>query len=1068
MCPFRLKSGTWLILAAIILLLVSGVCAKRLPARVFTSADGLGSSFVNYLRSDSRGFMWFCTRDGLSRFDGSRFVTYRIAEKDSPPGIENIYEARDGSYWITTTGGTYRFDPNMLSTRDPNAPTLNAERITGYRGELFEDSFGNFWLGSAGLFRILNRDGKFQLERVNLGLPQKPKTSFSLGDLDETDDGSLWIDSTWGLMRRLPDGRIVYFQEEIRESSGSLRMLVDSSGRIWLTRARKLFVMKPDPIESYTNSGPLIIQDLKPTVVTELMPDSDVRFPRLNGEVYQFTSPRFIDNSITKHPFQSSDGTIWLTSEDNLLQFAGAKLSVHPNTQGLLNFMSRMAEDREGNLWIGGRSGVVRLDRTGLISYRKEDGAASDRFLSITQGPDGTIYFGSPDSHISRFDGNGFSSVRLGTPPDSVHTWTTRNAFIDSKGDWWMLTNEKLYRFRGVSRFESLAGKPPVTVYGTENGLKSNVMFQIFEDSSGDIWVSTRGTDGSGHGLGRLKAGGSEFVSFTEEDGFPPNKSPSSFAEDRGGNIWLGFYEGGLARFDGRKFRVFGAEDGFGAAGVLTDLHLDSKGRLWITSASTGLFRIDDPASAVPALVQFSTSNGLTSNNIRTVAEDRFGRIYVGSARGVDRLSPDTGRVKRYSVADGLAADFVVDSFCDRNGDLWFATDYGLSRLTPTPDDRSAPPQVWIGGLRVAGEPRPTLELGSSEIDAGEFTDRQNNLQIDFYGIDFRAGETLRYQYRLEGSNADWSDPSESRTVTFANLRPAGYRFLVRAVNSEGIFSERPAVVSFVVLQPVWLRWWFLTTAGLLSVGFVVLLYRYRTNRLREVNTALRNAHLAEEDLRHAREERIAELERVRARIATDLHDDIGASLTQIAILSEVAQARANGDAALNEPLRKITDVSNELVSTMSDIVWSINPAKDHVSDLAQRMRRFASDLFASKGIGLQFLAPGDDGAVVIGSNVRREVFLIFKEAANNVVKHSGAKNARVELAVSDGEVSLRVSDDGRGFDSASAAPTDGGHGLGGMRRRVEELGGKLQIISEPGTGTTVALSLPLVGSAQV
>ena len=315
-----------------------------------------------------------------------------------------------------------------------------------------------------------------------------------------------------------------------------------------------------------------------------------------------------------------------------------------------------------------------------------------------------------------------------------------------------------------------------------------------------------------------------------------------------------------------------------------------------------------------------------------------FGRIYAGTVCGVDRLTPDTGRIKHYSINDGLAADFVVDSHCDKSGNLWFATSNGISRLIPTPDEKAQPPKIWLGGLRIAGEFQPTAELGSSEIEKGELSASQNNLEIDYYGIDFRAGESLRYQYKLEGADADWSQPSDMRTVTYANLQPAGYRFLVRAINSDGVVSDVPAVVSFKILPPIWERWWFVLLALLFGVGIIVVVYRYRTARLREVNVALSEARLAEESLSRSREERLAELENVRSRIATDLHDDIGASLTQIVVLSEVAKAGSKGNGALSEPLEKISTVSNELIGTMSDIVWSINPTKDHISDLTQRM----------------------------------------------------------------------------------------------------------------------------------
>lgn len=171
--------------------------------------------------------------------------------------------------------------------------------------------------------------------------------------------------------------------------------------------------------------------------------------------------------------------------------------------------------------------------------------------------------------------------------------------------------------------------------------------------------------------------------------------------------------------------------------------------------------------------------------------------------RGVDRLAPATNRIKHYTIADGLAGDFVNDSYCDKNGVLWFAMIGGLSRLVPLPDDQPFAPTVWLGGLRIAGVEQAISQLGDAAIKIAELGSHQNNLQIDFFGMDFRAGEILRYQYRLEGTNADWGEPTEQRSLTFANLSAGNYRFLVRTVNSDGVTSENPAVVVFKVLPPV-------------------------------------------------------------------------------------------------------------------------------------------------------------------------------------------------------------------------------------------------------------------------
>ena len=211
--------------------------------------------------------------------------------------------------------------------------------------------------------------------------------------------------------------------------------------------------------------------------------------------------------------------------------------------------------------------------------------------------------------------------------------------------------------------------------------------------------------------------------------------------------------------------------------------------------------------------------------------------------------------------------------------------------------------------------------------------------------------------------------------------------------------------------------------------------------------------------------------------IATDLHDDIGSSLSQIAILSEVVSQRVPQDnAPVIEPLSLIAGTSREMVDSMSDIVWAINPQRDHLSDLTQRMRRFASDILSARDINFRFRAPDAEKDMSLGADLRREVYLIFKECVNNLVKHSGCTEAELELRIVNGWIVLRISDDGCGFDTAASSCRNvdgatvslGGHGLASMRRRAVALGGTFEVKSAPGRGTVSTLKVPARGRLQL
>jgi len=335
--------------------------------------------------------------------------------------------------------------------------------------------------------------------------------------------------------------------------------------------------------------------------------------------------------------------------------------------------------------------------------------------------------------------------------------------------------------------------------------------------------------------------------------------------------------------------------------------------------------------------------------------------------------------------------------------------------------------------VSIGGTQYPISGLGESQISGPALSPGQNFIQLDFVGLGFGAGEKLRYQYRLEGGGNDWSAAAENRSVHYASLSPGRYRFLVRALNAQGLGSAQPAAVSFTVLPPLWMRWWFAMPVGTALAMLLYAAHRYRLGRL-------------------------IELERVRTRIASDLHDDIGASLSQISILSEVARRRAGDVDGLEKPLADIAGASRELLASMGDIVWSVNPQRDRLRDLLQRMRRFATDVFTARNIEFQFHAPETELEGKLDPDMRRQVFLIFKESVNNIVRHSDCRQVEIEFAVEKSGLMLSVRDDGKGFD-ATQAPT--GNGLASMRQRAASLNGSLEITMDGDQGTRVTLRVP-------
>jgi ligand-binding sensor domain-containing protein/signal transduction histidine kinase len=1029
--------GTTL-LVSLLLVTPTRVCPERLPIKVYTASDGLASSYVLRIVQDSRGFLWFCTRDGLSRFDGYSFVNYTMADGLPSTTINHLLETRSGAYWVATNGGgVCRLNLEQRAvTSGSSAAVRERSLFTVYPvghgfanrvNVLFEDREGSVWAGTDdGLFRFEETGGKRRFVRVGLREPER----LGVCCLAEDREGSLWIGTSRGLLRRLSDGRFIRYSAQPSKDALTA-VTVDHHGRLWLGYPSGLAVFVPEPASqlraSRFESRRLPLQ--RGSQVPNL---KSVRLPALPGEARWYTTAEGLADESVFAICAHHDGSMWISTEGGLTEFNGERFRNHALDQGLSHkWGNDLREDRDGNLWIAAYAeGAIKLTLNGFTTYTEADGIGRNQIHSIYEDLHGNLYAVSGRWFVSRFDGKRFISVRPVMPAGASYSSGSPVAFLDRQGEWWMLTSTVAYRFGRVRRIEQLAHARPIFDTEGRGGLTSDHIAGLFEDSRGDIWMSAGRVLETV--LTKWERATDTIRRYPGPQGLPTDSAPYVFCEDRSGNLWIGFYGGGLARYAAGRYTVFKEVDGLPAGGI-TALHLDQAGRLWIGSSAGGLCRIDEPAADRPRLRTYSTEQGLSSNNVRCITEDQWGNVYAGTARGVERINPESGTVKCYTTDEGLANGFVTAAFRDRRNNLWFATWNGLSRLIPEPDHPHSPTPILIGGLRIAGNSQPISELGETAITGLVLGPDQNHIQIDFLTLSFAAGERPDFQYRLEGASQGWSAPLEQRTVHLVGLAPGKYLFMVRAIGVDGLTSATPATVAFTILQPVWQRWWFVSLAAMLTALLVYTVHRYRTAQL-------------------------VELERVRTRIATDLHDDIGSSLSQISVLSEVI-GRDLGSDARAAALRTIAGLSRDMLDGMNDIVWAINPHRDRLSDLTQRMRRFSSDIFTARHIEFQFHASGPQPAMRIGTDVRREVFLIFKESINNIVRHSACTQAEIDFLVKDHRLELSLKDNGKGFDPAQALD---GNGLGSMRQRAMRIGGTLELVSTRGQGTTVTLRAPL------
>ena len=981
--------------AVLLLLAATAVSARRLPIQVFTSAQGLPRNSVGCLVSGPNGMLWICTSEGLVRFDGTRFRVFGLSEGLPSRRIFDFIPSRKGGFWVVTGAGLCRI--------------------------------------TAGA-RIGDRCRPLRVDQ--------PEGEFSSDGLVESAGGETWVATSRALFRVSADGRALErmaFQLRAEEVVNSLAE--GPSGDLLVATNQAIYDWRP-------GSPPRDIAGRGGEQVLLISPDE---IWVVGHGFYRILFKRgqpFVENP--REPvFQSfetilrrKDRSIWAAGRVDLASpglwrlETGADgsprvVETYTQAEGLPPAtIYGLSEDAYGNLWGATEgSGIFRIADSGFVSYDGKDGLGTARIGGIFEDPSGRLAVQAP--HPQGFglllrNGDHFQLSSLRLPPNQKYFgWGWNQITVAAHdGEWWWAAGAALLRFPKTARVEDLAHTTPIA-YDVHSPLGCRDVFRAMEDSSGDLWISCLGPNT----LTRWERSSGRFHRWSAADGWPEPDTANVIREGPAGTLWIGGNNNAV-RFRHGRFEAFPLAPGQMNV-VIRDLLIDHAGRVWIATWRAGLFRCDNPGGARPVFRAYTVQEGLSSNAVGSVTEDRAGFIYVGTARGVDRIDPrvplESRRIRHFTVSDGLPDSEQNVAYCDRQGHVWFGSLHGLSEFDPTKAAPLAPPKVYVTRVRVRGEEFPLPWEGARWLSLNLSANR-NQIEIEYAGLDLRAANSLRYQYRL-GPDSQWSDPGEQLSVNYATLPRGSLRFEVRAVDADGQVSPQNAGVELFVESPVWLQWWFLVAVAGVLAAVVIWVYNYRVRHLLAI-------------------------ERLRTRIATDLHDDMGASLSQISILSELARKRS-----APEVLADIADIARRMAEDMSDIVWAISPKHDRFDGLVHRMRRFADDTLNGRNIALRFETAGVAGHSEVPLEIRRPLYLVFKEAVNNVARHSAASQAVVRLEQDSASLKLAVEDDGRGFDPQLAYE---GEGLTSIARRIRDIGGSAHWDSHPGAGTRFTAILPL------
>jgi len=1007
--------------------LFSQIPVAQIRVEPLTIRDGLSQGYVPFIVQDKQGFMWFATKDGLNKYDGYRFTIFRHDVSDSTSiasnDIGNLFVDEEGMIWINLPGmGVDVFNP-----------------VT----EKF--------------FYLTHNDGNTS---VSLSSP-------NIIELDQADHGCVWIHTNEGfdLAKYSDKGEISIRHFSFKLSKTQIlnsKLLRDHSGKTWLIIDSMLYRVLPDnenlqkelTLPFNISDGKWyfnVEEDSQRRLLYFFYGNEIEKFNERAGSMSKIDLP-FKEELSIEVPGIDQSGAIWFRSLKGPVRFnpMNDKLELMmPSGENLkgteLNSATAFVTDRTGVMWIGtGGFGVMKYNpRLSDFNLVKDFNGRSIYPYWMIGNNTGEILIRS-DNHFLVYSTKQRSFK--GWLIDSLHIlkWAAPSgingtaALQDHYGNYWVANNFQLMKF------DSALNKKKIFNQRDHENWKWVFPIAIHYER---VWFMTR------QSLGCINIVTDSITSYPLPSALIQYlPTVQCMVADEKENIWLAT-NAGLYCFNSvdHSWKHFNHDKNNSTSlnyDHLLTLCFDPTSPekyLWIGTDGGGLDRLDLHNEKFD---HFTISNGLPNNTIYGIVPADNGTIWLSTNNGLACMNISQQTFRNYDVSDGLQSnEFNHQAYCrTKDGYLCFGGVNGFNFFKPANllTDSISPP-VAFTDFRLFNKSVSLRDANSvlhSSINTTQqliLPYNQRMFTFEFAALDFSSPEKNHFRYKMSGFDHDWVDGGNRHEATYTNLDPGTYTFSVLAANSSGVWNNTGASIKIVILTPWFRSWWFYSLIVLVAAGALYALYRYRVKQLLRLQT-------------------------IRNRIASDLHDEIGSTLSSISIYSDViAEEMKESSPEARAIAQRISASTTKMMESMSDIVWTINPRNDRFTNILSRMQSFASELLEAKNATLHFHVDERVKQLKLGMEARKNFYLVFKESVNNIAKYANAKNVWIEIGMVNEELHLSIRDDGTGFDAEKVflSASRNGNGLINMKERTESLSGTFSILSSPELGTQIEMRFP-------